>query len=203
MYLIFKKWEHVNNMHRIIVPITLLLLIIAGLFAGIYFTNQKKAQDAVQNTAPANSTGNKPQPPLLISFIPNTIKLASSGENKVTADIQIDSGTEAISSVTIKILCDPKRVKNLTVTQKRDRYSALSYSFADSRALVNNTNCEAELTLTTPTAQGGTGIVVQISATVTGNTPTEIVINPASSATTNVIDREFEIKRVNLELTNE
>lgn len=198
----FKKWEHVNNMHRIIVPILLLLLIISGLIAGIYFTNSKKPENKAQTNAPVNNSGNETLSPLLISFIPNTIKLTSGNENKINADITLDAGTESVRSATIKILCDPKRVKNLNLTQKRDRYSALSYSFADSTAVVNNTNCEAELILTVPpgAAQSGTGIVAQITATVTGNTPTEIVINPSSTGTSDKPEMEFEINRVNLEL---
>lgn len=203
VHLILGMKEYVNNMKRFIVPIILLVLVIIGLASGIYFTSQKK--NNITN-APLTPTPTQilTLSPMELSFQPNTIKLTSSNTNKIEADIVLDVSQQPIENAIIVITCDPKRVKNLTLTQKRDRYSALSYAFAGSTATINQTNCEAKLNLITPKEtpeQRGSGVVARITADVLGNGPTEIIFNTNSSGTTRAPGKGFEVNRINLELT--
>lgn len=191
-------------MHRIIVPIILLILIIVGLVSGIYFTSQRKNNLTTSPLTPT-PTSVLALSPMELSFIPSTQKLASSITNKIEADIVLDVNAEPINNAVITISCDPKRVKSLVVTQKRDRYSALSYAFSDSKAVVDEKNCEATLELKIPNGtpeQRGSGVVGHITAEVIGNGPTEIIFNTNSTGTTNQPGKGFEVNRINLELTN-
>lgn len=189
-------------MKRLTIPIILLFIIVIGLGAGIYLTTLKSPNSALNNTA-LDTSKYLTLYSMRLSFTPNIIRLTGS-ETNVEADIVLDVGSESIASTDIEVTCDPKRIKNLKLTQKRDRYSALSYSFADTKAVTDVKTCESTLKLQIPEGtpeQRGSGVVVHISATVTGDTPTEIVINPRSSGKTNQPGKGFDVTRVNLELT--
>ncbi len=179
---------------------TVLLIIVAGVV--VYYLSSNRGSLSLQNPSTPILEANITPIPMKLAFDPAIIKL-SSGETKIESDITLDVSAQDARSVTVVILCDPKRVKNLAVTQKRDRFSALSYAFADSQAVVNNSTCEATLTLQIPAenpGQRGSGIIAQVSATVTGSTPTEIVILPQSSGATDNPQLGFQAQRVNLEL---
>lgn len=185
----------------LIAAILLVIVITAGLIFYL-ISNSSQTQDTAKTT-PANNPNVSPVP-MRISFEPATIKLSSASATAIKSDIKLDVGPTDIRSVEIVILCDPKRIKNLVITQKRDRYSALSYAFADSEAVVNQETCEGTLTLEIPKdnpEQRGSGIVANISATVEGTQPTEIVILPVSTGNTTNKNITFQISRVNLELT--
>ncbi len=184
-----------------ITGILLLIVITASLI--FYFVSSSSQPREIEKTTPTANPNMSPVP-MRISFEPSTIKLSSASATTIKSDIKLDVGPTDIRSVEIVILCDPKRIKNLVLTQKRDRYSALSYAFADSEAVVNQETCEGTLTLEIPKdnpEQRGSGIVANISATVEGAQPTEIVILPVSTGNTNNKNVTFQISRVNLELT--
>ena len=184
----------------ILIPVVLLAIVAIVLFLNVS-SNQKNSSTQIPSTS--TPAANITPFPMTLAFTPPIIKLTSNEENKVESDVTLDVGPQDIRSVRIVLLCDPKRVKNLTVTQKRDRYSALSYAFADSQAVINNETCEATLDLQIPAQnpeQRGSGIVAHVTATVIGSAPTEIVILPQSVGSTDNSQYRFETQRVNLEL---
>ncbi len=187
-------------------PFILLGVVLAIILLGVsiysFTKNTNPSTDTNKTATPINP--NITPVPMRISFEPPTIKLTSSKENKISTDIKLDVGPVGIRSVKILVLCDPKRVKNLSITQERDRYSAMSYAFADTQAVINQEACEGTLTLEIPadaTEQPGVGAVAELSATVLGNTVTDIVILPQSTGTTDDPTLQFQTQRVNLELT--
>lgn len=194
--------KHIKKLPLLTIGI---VLIITLLGVSIYsFTKNINTNSTLKNETVTPANPNITPVPMRLSFEPSTITLSSSGENQIQTDIKIDAGAVDMRSVKIIILCDPKRVKNLSLTQKRDRYSALSYAFAKSQAIINQKACDGTLSLEIPQnnpAQRGSGIVAQLSATITGNTSTEIVILPQSTGTTENPNLEFQTQRVNLELT--
>ncbi len=184
----------------LLVLITLVIIALGALF--FYLSSSGPQTKNTITTTPTINPNISPMP-MRISFEPSTIKLSSASATTIQSDIKVDVGPTDVRSVEIVILCDPTRIKNLTVTQKRDRYSALSYGFADSEAIVNQETCEGKLSLEIPAEnpeQRGSGVVAEISATITGNTPSEIVILPVSTGATNNKSVNFQISRVNLEL---
>ncbi len=209
MFLIIQTLEFVSNykMKRIkktqlLILGGILLIILCAVSAYSLTKNQTPVSQQNKKTVTVNP--NITPIPLRLSFEPSTIKLTSPGEQKIQSDINLNVGPQDLRSIDIVISCDPKRVKNLTLTQKRDRYSSLSYAFAPTQAIVNTTTCEAKLSLEIPKdnpEQRGSGIVASLSATITGNTPTEITILPISMGNTDNPGIEFQTQRVNLELT--
>lgn len=193
--------KHMKKMPLILLGV-ILAIILLGVSIYSFTKNTNPSTDTNKTATPINP--NITPVPMRISFDPATIKLASSGENKISTDIKLDVGPVGIRSVKILVLCDPKRVKNLNITQKRDRYSAMSYAFADSQAVINQQTCEGTLALEIPadaSEQPGVGVIAELSATVLGSAPTDIVILPQSTGATDNSTLQLQTHRVNLELT--
>lgn len=193
--------KHMKKLPLLIIGIVLAITLLG---VSIYsFTKNTNTNNTLRNETVTPANPNITPVPMRISFEPPTIKLTSSQENKISTDIKLDVGPVDIRSIEIMVLCDPKRVKNLSITQKRDRYSAMSYAFVQSKAVINQQTCEGTLKLEIPSdaaGQPGVGIVAELTATVLGNTPTDIVILPQSTGTTENPNLMFQTQRVNLEL---
>lgn len=190
-------------MKKLPILIILLVIIIAVITAAIFMMTRTPDKKLAEVPIPTINPNLTPVP-MRISFEPSTIRLKSNGTNKIQADIVLNSGTNDTSGADILIKCDPKLVKNIKLTQKRDRYSALSYAFSNTAADINQADCTGNLLLgIPPTApeQRGKGIVAHLTADVMGNIPTEIVILPTSKGYTRSNIIQFEVNRVNLELT--
>lgn len=193
----------VNNMKRLPILIILLVIIIATIIAVIFMMSRSPDKKLAEIPVPTINPNLTPVP-MRISFEPSTIRLKSAGVNKIEADITLNSGTNDTSGVDIAIVCDPKLVKNIKLTQKRDRYSSLSYAFDNATADINQADCTGNLLLSIPATapeQRGKGVVAHFTAEVSGNIPTEIIIEQTSTAYTRSSETRFEVSRINLELT--
>lgn len=190
-------------MKKIPLLILILVIVVTGFIVGIMQLTGGKKNIPFSTTPSPTINPNITPIPMRFSFNPSTIRLTSS-KNTIEADIVLDAGPQDTSGVTIDIMCDPKRVTNVKLTQKKDRYSALSYALSETTTTFDIKECKGGITLSIPDTspeQRGRGVVAHLSAIVTGTDPTEIVILPSSKGFTRNALHQFEITRVNLELT--
>lgn len=175
--------------NKIFITVIIIILVLS-VFAIYSFWKSK-----TQNQIPKQTVNTEAR----ISFVPNT--LYTKPNQKIASDIVFDAGNTPISSVTLSVSYDARKVTNVTVTPYKDPNSALSYSLVAlpqvQTNLANNTTVITYKFVSRSSGQKGKGIIAKFSGTIV-SAPVNINFSQNSSATSSDSNTNITVGMVNL-----